>query len=116
MASENTTDSIIAKLKVMSGTNEVSTPETWLRGAMKLSVLREEDDDQLITLRQAVAQAKAELIEKGSSVAKAEILVETLPIYMQYKKQEAKCERIAEYIRIAKHYARLKNEQMSHYT
>lgn len=105
-------DKIIEFLKESVEEKKVLPPSIWLDAAGKLNVLLGDEHDKLCELQQQVAEEKARFISEHS-VAKAEVLVEAMPIHTDMKKQKAKITRIEEFIRIAKIQARLKDNEMS---
>lgn len=107
-----TVDSIIEYLeKQIENKNPVS-PSVWIDAANKLNVLRGDEDDKLANLQQVVALKKARFIQDGKSVAQAKAFVECHDEFKNLLKQKAKCERIAEFIRIQKIRGRMTHDQL----
>lgn len=105
-----TADTIINNMTDAVEKNMIVPLGKWCNGAAELNALLGNEEDLAIELRQAVAKLKVAYIEDGDSAAKALIRVEADDIYTKYKKQAARCERIKEFIRIAKHMSRLQDE------
>lgn len=76
----------------------------WIETAMKLNLLLGDEQDDLWTARQKVAQKKLDIFnsQEKRNVAAANLQVEASDEYKQMRIQEAKCDRIEEFIRIAK--------------
>lgn len=87
---------------------KVLSPAEWLDQALKLNVLRSEDDDKLFELESDVAKKKKEFIEGGMSVSQAKVYAEAEDIYKQMRKQKAFCDQITEFVKIAKRQAGIK--------
>lgn len=88
---------------------------SWLDYAVKLNLCLSDEHDKLFAVKLLVAQQKAKSIAEGNSVAKAEVLIEATPDFIELKKQEARIALIEEFIRLAKSHARLKSEELKSY-
>lgn len=87
-------------------------PLQWLQAAEKLNAVMGDDIDILLDLRMTVAKLRMESIASGKTVSYAKAVVEASEEYTSMKRQEAKIEQIKESIRLAKHHARLKSDEM----
>src|SRR3990167_3378892 len=78
--------------------------EEWLTIAFKLNILGLDEQKLLNKMRQSVAQKKLEALNKQikRNVAAAELEVEASNEYLLMKDQEAKCDTITEFVRVAK--------------
>jgi len=72
--------------------------------ALKLNLLLGDEQDTLAELAQEVARLKLTYLEGQDkrNVSEARLKVEADPKYLEYKKQDMKCARVEEFIRIAK--------------
>lgn len=105
---EITSDTILDFLKEKVATKSPLNPEMWLDAAAKLNLLLGDEMDTLADLKQKVANIKLEFLERSEkrNVSEARLRTEATEEYRLMKKQEAKCDRIEEFIRIAKLMAR----------
>src|ERR1035437_6408221 len=78
------------------------TPSLWLDGAIKIIALLGNLDDTLIEAKFATMSLLAKLIEEGGSVSLAKVKMNATEAYKTFLKLEAKRERIAEFIMLAK--------------
>lgn len=101
-----TVDSILGAFNEWVTNKKVIDPHLWLDAAQKLNVLLENEHDKLFEIQQFLAVHRKILIEQGSTVAKAKLMIEATDEYRNYCKQKAKIERIIEFIRISKQRSR----------
>jgi hypothetical protein len=87
-------------------------PTTWLDAGLKLNVLRGDLDDNYYELESELAKLKAVYLENDMTNAKAESLVKAEDKYKEMRKALGKIKQLEEFIKLAKSYARLKNEEM----
>lgn len=115
MAEQNVTaDTILDWLKKQVEERQVIDAHTWVNAAQKLNILLEDETDELFTLGQQVKSIQLEKSkEVNESVSSSKLYAETTSEYVQYKKQEAKVERIQEAIRLAKLQSRQASEVMN---
>jgi hypothetical protein len=106
-------DTILSFLKESVEQRKPLPPSTWVDAAEKLNVLLEDETDKLYELQKAVASLKVGFIKSDMSVAEAKTRVEATDEWVGMKKQEAKCKRIEEQIRIAKIQARMRDNQFT---
>lgn len=85
---------------------------TWLEAATDLNALSSNENDLVAELSQKCSKLKLDLLNSGKTAAFARIAVEAQDEYKELQKQKALVERIKETIRLAKHMARLKNEEL----
>lgn len=109
-----TTDKIISWLKDQVENKNPVSPQTWLDAALKLTVLMDNESDELATLEMKVAQAKYEILknQEKKSVALAEVEVESTDLYRQMRIKKAKIDRILEFVRLAKKQATIRENQI----
>lgn len=87
-------------------------PLRWLEAAIKLEILGSDETDKLIDLESQVAEIRATALINHGVAAKAKIVVESDSKFKEMRKQQEKCKRIVEMVRLAKKYATLKNDEM----
>jgi hypothetical protein len=104
-----TADAIIDWLKKSVAAKHPVSASQWLDAALKLTVLIGDENSKLFSLEQKVAEAKVACIDaqEKKSVALADVMVRTLPVWLEYRTQEAKVEQIQELVRVAKKQAEL---------
>ena len=107
-----TTEKIMDYFTEKVSQKEPIAPYLWLEGALKLSVLIGEDQNKLFNLNQKVAQGKETRIRNGENVSRARSFVETTDEYVEACKLKAKIERAWEFIKCAKLYSRLSQDEM----
>lgn len=109
-----TTDTIMGYLQQAVEEKQVIPPSLWVEAAMKLNVLIGNETDKLYELQQQVADLKVTHIttDEKRNVSKAKVFTEASNVYKDMKKQEAKVERIQEFIRLAKIQARLRDSEL----
>ncbi len=108
MPDKVTASTIIDYLKNAVEGRATLNPEVWLDGAWKLTLLVGDENEKLNRLRQEVAIKRLDIL-KGMdkrNVSEARLIVEATDEYRQMKDQEARCEQIDEFIRVAKLSAR----------
>lgn len=89
---------------------KVVMPLQWLDLALDLNRIIYDEQDKLFDLEQQVAlrvEEEAIKLEKRNMAA-AENKVKGTDLYKDMRRQRAKCERIEELIRLAKHQAKLR--------
>ena len=108
-----TSDLIIQTLKGWVETKTPIAPQTYLDAALKLNILIQGEMDKITELEQKCAEIEIRTIEQGKSSVEAKTRLKTHTEWMDYKKQEGKVKQIQEYIRIAKKYANIINDQLN---
>jgi len=86
----------------------ISTSQ-WLDAALKMTVLVQDLDNELIEAEINYRTYKASLIDKGQTAAGSDAFTKASPFYSKYLKLKAKRERIAEFIMVAKKRAQLEH-------
>ncbi len=76
----------------------------WVECAQKLNLLLGDEQNNLFNLQQEVAKLKLMWFDsqEKKNVSETKLRVEATEQYKEMRKQEAKCRRIEEFIRIAK--------------
>lgn len=91
------------------------SPSRWCDAAQKLSVLLGDEQDRLARMEQSVAELKLSLLksQEGArkNVSQADAEVRATDLYREMRQQEMFCERVIEFIRLAKMRARLASEE-----
>ena len=100
-------DTILDYLANATQAKKMLSPEFYLETSIKLLTLLGEETNKLEDYRMAVAKKKLEYLEgqEKRNVSEARLKVEATQEYSEYRKQEAKCDRIMEIIRVAKKLA-----------
>lgn len=112
-----TTDTIMGYLQVKVETKQPITPSLFLDAAMKLNVLLGDEIDKQLQLAQQVSELRITLSQEYESrfgktnITRATMYVEASEVYKDLKRQEAKIERIQEFIRLAKIQARMRDSE-----
>lgn len=107
-----TTDTIIDFLKEAVETKRAQFDANfWVESALKLNLLLGDEHDRLAELAQEVAKIKILWLEsqEKKNVSEAMLKVEADPKYLEYRKQEMKCKRVEEFIKIAKKMSSIAN-------
>lgn len=110
-----TVDTILGAFNEWITNKKVIDAHLWLDAAQKLNVLLEDEHDKLYEIQQVLAVQRKILIEQGSTVAKAKVMIEATDEYKNYCKQKAKIERIIEFVRIAKQRSRTAGDILGGY-
>lgn len=108
-----TVDSIIQDMKTWVENDQIVHPSVWLDQCIKLNVLIGGEHAKLITLESEIARQRYTLLkDQNCPVSRAKAIIEAEPIYAQYRTQKAKITQIEEFIKIAKKYASLKDDEL----
>lgn len=107
-----TSELIIQTLKGWVETKTPIAPQTYLDAALKLNILIQGEMDKMTELDQKCAEIEIHIIEQGKSSVEAKTRLKTHIEWVEFKKQEGKVKQIQEYIRIAKKYAGVVNDQL----
>lgn len=97
-------DTILDYFKTAVGENKALNPQLWADAAMKLNICLIDEEEKLHLARRTVAEMKLKYLDamEKRSVADAEARVEATQEYQDMRRQESKCARIEEFIRLAK--------------
>ena len=103
-----TADTILEFLKTKIESKSQLNPDIWLDASAKLNLLLGDEIDKLVDMKQKVSEIKLEFLDKSDkhNVSEARLRTEATEHYRLMKKQESKCDRIEEFIRISKLIAR----------
>lgn len=112
MENLNTFDSIIDALRKLALQKEVISPDTWIRGAMKLNLLLEQEVENLIILEHSLAVMRKELLSNGNTAVYAKMMIEASDDYKVTQMQKARISNAQETIKLAKKYAQLSSDLM----
>ena len=112
-----TTEIIINYLKEAVENKQPIPPGLWIDSAVKLNILLGEEQELLFKLQQKVAQSKIEFLNEDDkrNVSKAKMMVEASEEYREAKNQQAKIDRIVEFIRLAKVQSRISEDEKRGY-
>ena len=112
-----TTDTIVTWLNEKVKNKEPIPPTTFLDAAFKLNLLLADEQEILFKLQQKVSQLKIDFLNDDDkrNVSKAKMMVEASEEYLQMRNQQAKIERIIEFIRLAKVQSKISLEEMKGY-
>lgn len=88
------------------------SPATYLDAGLKLNILRGDLDDRYFQLESELAKQKANLLMKDEmTVAKADAIVKAEDSYKEMRKTQAQIKQLEEFVRLAKKYSSLKDEE-----
>lgn len=101
---EVTADSILEFFSTAVENRKQLNPEFWLNAAMRLNICLIDEEKKLQDLRQKVAEMKLKYLDAMDkrNVSEAELRVEVTDEYREMKNQQSKCDRIEEFILLAK--------------
>ena len=110
-------DEILLAFENRIKNNEVIGPGECWDIAIKINVLRSEEDDKSVMAEQEFEKAKCVVKEKNPhySDKRVESDVKTSSVYFNYKKQKNKCDKISETIRLLKGRAKSAGEEYKNY-
>lgn len=79
-------------------------PKVWIEAGLKLNLLLGAEQDKLADMYQEVAKLKLMWLEGQDkrNVSEAKVMVEASPEYTAWKKQDMKCRRVEEFVRLTK--------------
>lgn len=101
----NSAKSIMQSLQDMAEKPGAVDAEAWLRGAMKLRVLIQTEQEKLVDMERQVQELKATYLSEGDTASAAKIKTETSDIYVEARKQEVFIKTALDTILLAKKYA-----------
>lgn len=108
-----TVDEIMAQMKDWVENRKTIGPDVWLTVASKINVLQQDEEDKKIEYEVNYNIRVKSLMEGGASHAGAQVSARTTEEYKQFKKQEARCRIITEFVKIAKKRATVDSEWRS---
>ncbi len=106
----NDARSIMEKLRAMAEQPGSIDAGIWLSGAMKLRVLLQQEQEDLVELERKVQELKATYLSEGDSATAAKIKTETSDLYVEAKKQEVFIKTALDTILLAKKFATTETE------
>lgn len=108
-----TVQDIIKELEGYAESENPVAPSKWLDCAQRLNILSSSEFDLLIQLQQRVARLKLQILNSQTkrNVAAVNLEVEASQEYAEMNRQQALIDRINEFIRLAKAYARVKSTE-----
>jgi hypothetical protein len=109
-----TVESILGTMKEWIEQRAVIKPSTWVDASAKLNVLLSDEHDRLCQLEQAVATLKLAYLDADTdhNVSAAKARIEATDAYRLMREQRLLCDRVVEFIRIAKLRSRLIDAEM----
>lgn len=108
-----TVDTIIGSMKDWVEQRKTIPPSLWLDAAEKINVLQQDEEDKKIEYEVNYNILIKSLMEGGATHAGAQVAARTTDEYKRYRKQEARCKIISEFVRIAKKRATVDSEWRS---
>lgn len=108
---ERTAKTIMESFTTRVSARESIAPDEWLQAAIFLNVLTGEEQYKLVELEQAYTKVQLGFIELGDSNAVAEKKAKASKEFVDYKKQQAFCKQIHDFILLAKKQATISFEQ-----
>lgn len=112
MENLTTFDDIIEGFKKLSNSTQPIDPSQWMSGAMKLSVLMEEEVRALIVIEHSLALMRKNLLGAGNTAVYSKMIVEASDEYKLARLQKARIDNAKEIILLSKKNATLASEQM----
>lgn len=106
----NSVQSILDALAKMAEKKEVISAQMYMEAASKINALLQNEVDKKSEMEYELAKVKAEYVQDGKSVAYAKTMIESIPLYLEYKKQVSLIDRAKETILIAKKNAQLSSD------
>lgn len=97
-----TTETILGWFKEAIESKLPVPPADYLRAAIKLSVLLEDIDEEIVKVRMLINEMKSKLVQDGQKASHADIICMATPEFGQHLALSAKRERIMGFIQIAK--------------
>lgn len=112
-----TIEFILSTLQGYIENKDPISPVLWLDSAQKLNVLLGDETDSLFDLQQRVAQIKLSYLvaQEKRNVSEANLRTEASDEYRDMCKKKARIEQIEEFIRLAKHQATMRSNEMRGY-
>lgn len=101
----NTSQTIMASLQKMAEEPGGTDPHVWLRGALKLRVLLQKDQEELVDMERAVQLIKVEWLNEGLSATDAKTKTETDDLFVETKKKEVFIKTALDTILLAKKFS-----------
>ena len=101
----NTSQSIMESLQTMAEQPGGTDPHVWLQGALKLRVLLQKDQDELVDMEREVAKIKRDYLDLGKSATDAKTLAEITDQFIAAKKKEVFIKTALDTILLAKKFA-----------
>lgn len=98
------------KLRSMAEEPGAIDPHTWLTGAMKLRVLLQSEQEQLVDMERKVQELKATYLAEGDTSSAAKIKTETSDLFVDTKKQEVFVKTALDTILLAKKFSTVETE------
>ena len=101
----NTSQSIMLSLQKMAETPGGTDPHVWLQGALKLRVLLQADQEELVDLERKVQDLKATYLHEGKSATDAKTFTEVSDLFVETRKKEVFIKTCLDTILLAKKFA-----------
>jgi len=101
----NTSQSIMLSLQKMAETPGGTDPHVWLRGALKLRVLLQKDQEELVELERELQETKRNHLLDGDTAINAKIKIEASMEFAHAKKKEVFIKTCLDTILLAKKFA-----------
>jgi hypothetical protein len=92
-------------LQQMAETPGGTSPHIWLEGSLKLRVLLQKDQEELVDLERRVQELKATYLSEGDTSSAAKIKTETSDLFVETKKKEVFIKTALDIILLAKKFA-----------
>lgn len=91
---------------------EVVPPSQWVDAGLFLTALMGEEHAKLAMLEQAVSLLQLKSLEDGKTAAYAKVSVKASDEYRDFMLQKLKCDRVVEFIRLAKKRAQMASDEL----
>ena len=107
-----TVDSILEWFEEATSERKVVTPSQWVDAGLVLNALMGEEHEKLAKLEQTVSQMTLQHLETGKTAAYAKIAIKATDTYRDFTIQKLKCDRVVEFIRLAKRRATMTDSEL----
>lgn len=102
---KNTAKAIVNTLQCMAEQKGDIDAQTWLTAAMKLRVLLQNEQEELVEMERKVQELKATYLSEGDTASAAKIKTETSDLFVETKKKEVFIKTALDTVLLAKKYA-----------
>ena len=107
-----TVDSILEWFEEAVAERQVVTPSQWVDAGLLLNALMGEEHAKLAELEHQVSVIQLQHLGEGKSAAYAKVAVKATDSYRDFTIQKMKCERVVEFIRLAKKRAQMASDEI----
>ncbi len=109
---ETTIDSILEWFEDAARERQVVTPTQYVDAGLRLLSLLGEEQAKLAELEHVCNKVMAAHLEEGKTAAYAKAIMKALPEHREMVLQKAKCDRVVEFVRLAKKRASMLDSEL----